>query len=332
MDAVIYGRGDPCRRGRQCRGPVVVCTAMGTPPVGSVLGELRVLLATTITRASEVTDLYGTWDTPRAHSPAGKELAAEEARRPDPQAGSWPWQLAPMIASWALQVAAEEARGFSAALDRDATSCAADVLCRAVLETSSLAWWLLAPDIDTETRLARSLVYRLQSAGHTRHAIKALDLGPGDSPAGYGELPEHVKRDINDAGLTWERRQHGGRQVLFCGEECWPSYTERAAGLVAEIWPQRKLPYAVLSAVAHGELLGLQRNLAPTPRGAGLRVAPGPATALWLWQDTYLVTGALVFTAGRAAAFLGLHDQLAAIDAWTAELNHRLPALRPSVP
>ena len=112
--------------------------------------------------------------------------------------------------------------------------------------------------------------------------------------------------------------------------EPWLNYTERAAKLVERIWPQRKLPYAVLSAVAHAEFLGLQRNLAPAPAGAqGLRPAAGPDTALWLWQDTYLVLGALVFTADRAASFLGFHDQLAALHALTEHLDQRLPALRP---
>lgn len=70
---------------------------------------------------------------------------------------------------------------------------------------------------------------------------------------------------------------------------------------VVKTWPQEKLPYAQLSAVAHAELLGLERNLA---RGEPLlRVAPDDDGA-WLWQDTYLVVGALIFIAHRAAAFL----------------------------
>ena len=114
-------------------------------------------------------------------------------------------------------------------------------------------------------------------------------------------------------GLTCERRRCGRRQVLFCGEEPWPSYTERAASLVARIWPQQKLPYAVLSAAIYGELLGLQRNLVRSlPGTRGLRVASNPGTAMCLWQDTYLVIGALAFTADRAAAFLGLNNQLTA--------------------
>lgn len=53
---------------------------------------------------------------------------------------------------------------------------------------------------------------------------------------------------------------------------------------------------------------------------------------MWLWQDTYLVTGALVFTSERAAAFLGLHDQLAAFQAWMADADCGLSLLQPSGP
>lgn len=111
---------------------------MAIPPADSLLGQLESVLTTTITMAQQVAG-DPSWDTPVAHSPAGMELTAEEARRPEPQTGGWPWLLGPMIASWALQVALEEAKGFAAVLDPDATSYAADVLCRGVLESSSLA-------------------------------------------------------------------------------------------------------------------------------------------------------------------------------------------------
>src|SRR5215469_7450663 len=257
---VSLGALGTCSPGRRRRS-VVVCTAMTAPPTDGPLGELGSLLDATITRVQQVTGAQSSWDTPRADSPAGVELAAEEARRPAPKEGSWPWLLAPMIASWALQVAVEEAKGFSAVLAPETTSYAADVLCRGVLETTSLAWWLLDPEIDSETRLARSLVYRLNSADQTERAIKALELEPEENRAEYGELPEDVKEAIASVGLIWERRTHEEPRGLFCGEERLPTYTERAASLVAKIWPQRRLPYAVLSAVTHGELLGLQRNL-----------------------------------------------------------------------
>ncbi len=307
--------------------------AMDTPPGDTMLTELRVFLTEAVTLALAVAGADNAWDTPWAHSPAGGELAAEEARRPAPATGSWPWLAAPMIARWSLQVAAAQATGFSAALSPGTTSYAADVLCRGVLETSSLAWWLLDPGIGAGQRLARSLVYRLHSAGQTERAINALELGPEDDRAEYGELPGDVKQDIEGAGLTWERGERGGRRVLSCGDEPWPSYTERVASLVAKVWPQRNLPYVVLSAVAHSELLGLQRNLVHSPPGTpGLRAAPDPATAMWLWQDSYLVLGALVFTTDRAAGFLGLQEEVAALHALTGQLDQRLPALRPDMP
>jgi hypothetical protein len=110
----------------------------------------------------------------------------------------------------------------------------------------------------------------------------------------------------------------------------WPSYTERSAALVENVWPQRRLPYAVLSAVAHAELLGMQRSLTQSAAGTlELRPAPGPCTALWLWHDTYLVLGVLVFSTERAVSFLGLHDQLTTLDDLREHLNQRLPGLRP---
>jgi hypothetical protein len=132
-------------------------------------------------------------------------------------------------------------------------------------------------------------------------------------------------------GLFSGSRKLNGRQALFCGDEPLPSYTERAASLAGVIWPQRKLPYAPLSATTHAELVGLQRNLGSSPREPSeLRVAPGSDTAMWLWQDTYLTIGALVFTASRAAGFLGLDHQTMVLQTWIAELDCRLPALRPT--
>jgi hypothetical protein len=288
----------------------------------TLLTELRDLLTETIKTARRVTDAHGAWERPAAHSQAGQELTLEEARRPEPLTGSWPWLLAPMIAKLALEDALEEAMGFSALLGHE-TSYAADVLCRAVLETSSLAWWLLEPDIDSKTRLARSLSYRLLSAEHRMKAIGALDLAPDEVPSEYGEVPEDVMKDITSAQLPVDERG----KVKFSGEEARPGYTQRVASLVVKIWPQQKVPYAQLSAVAHGEMLGLERNLAQgEPR---LRVAPADDD-VWPWQDTYLVVGALIFTAHRAAGFLDLRDQAAALYAWMEEGQQRLLAVRPS--
>lgn len=289
--------------------------------------ELRDLVANTVAVASSVTDADTAWTSPWADSPAGIELAAEEARRPEPQSGSWPWLAALLIGRWALQVTIEVARRLPALLVRDTTSYAADLLCRGVLETSSLAWWLLEPDIGPRRRLARSLVYRLHTARQTEKAVKALELGPDEEPTGYGESVTDVEDEVRELGWTLN-----GTSVSFDDvKESWPSYTERSAKLVENIWPQRKLPYAVLSAVAHGELLGMQRSLTQVDADTSmLRPAPGPHTVLWLWHDTYLVLGALVFSTDRAAGVLGLHDQLTSLDNLREHLNQRLPSLRPT--
>ena len=56
------------------------------------------------------------------------------------------------------------------------------------------------------------------------------------------------------------------------------SYTDRVPSLVVKTWPQEKLPYAQLSAVAHAQLVGLERNLT---RGEPLFAASCPATTAW---------------------------------------------------
>jgi hypothetical protein len=53
---------------------------------------------------------------------------------------------------------------------------------------------------------------------------------------------------------------------------------------------------------------------------------------VWLWQDTYLVVGALIFTAHRAATLLGLGEELTVLDGWMQECQHRLLHVRPKDP
>lgn len=187
---------------------------------------------------------------------------------------------------------------------------------------------MLDPDIDDDERLARALVYRLHTAGQTKRTVGHLELPDGEDRSEYGELRDDVAHEIRGLGQNWayDRRNcsvtHDGHTMT------WPGYTERVTLLVRFIWPQQKLPYAMLSAVAHAELLGLTRHLSAS--GSDLEPGPDPAdSALWLWQDVYLALGALLFTAERAASVLGCTDQTAALHAWTDVLNYTLPALRP---
>jgi hypothetical protein len=295
-----------------------------------MLDQLRVLLRSAIDTVHCVPYTNAAWNDLPVGSQAGAELMSEEGRRPAPQTGSWPWLGALLIGRWALQVTIEEAEALQALLKPDTTSYAADVLSRGVLESASLAWWLLDPDIDAQQRTARSLIYRLHSAAELERAVDALELDPREARSGYGESVADVQKEIAGAGVGWST---SGKQVLFGDrQERWPRYTARVATLVGAIWPKRDLPYRMLSAVAHAEVLGLTRNLASvTPGASALRPVPDDATTMWFWQDAYLASGALVLTAERAASFLGLEDQTARLAELISSLQHELSALRPEV-
>ncbi|MDA8266701.1 MAG: hypothetical protein M0T79_15445 [Actinomycetota bacterium] len=267
------------------------------------------------------------WMTPWRDSRAGRELAAEEARHPEPEPGSWPWLLAPLVARCALLVGVEEAKVLRLALDADATSYGADVLCRSLLESLSLMWWLLDPDVDAPGRRARGMLYKWRTAVQTQNAVQHVGVQPDGDPAEYGELPEQVERDAASFGLNLK-----GTPRDTCNGEGWPSYTERVAKLVSNIWPQPKLPYAVLSAVAHGELLGLTRNVGSKPEGAASLRPVQDASGTWLWYDAYLASGALLFSAERAADFLGLEEQMRTVQVGRAGIQESLKALRPTPP
>lgn len=203
----------------------------------TVVGELGALITKELELVNEVTSSLA-WDSPTRTSPAGNELVEEESL-PDRTSGSWPWLSGPLIARWALQLAAAEAEGFSAVLDLGTTSYAADVLCRSVLESTALTWWLLEPDIGSQKRVARALAYRLSSANETAKAVKHLGLPVDGDWSGYGELPDDVKKEIQQLGLSCTRGP-GGRPR--CGGEVLPSYTERIADLVGQVWPQPNTP------------------------------------------------------------------------------------------
>lgn len=296
----------------------------------SMTAELRRLLASAIDEVMELVDWEQAWEAPLADSEAGSEMAAENASR---ETQCWPWLLAGMFSRSALQVAVEHAKGLRTVIAHDATSYPADVLCRGVLECCSLAWWLLEPQIGPERRLCRVLVYRLHTAWQTEQAVATLDIDAEEDRSEYGELPPAVEKEIADLGLDFRPKRanvKGGRPrgPFSCGEEKWLSYASRTEALVGCFWREPRMPYAVLSAVAHGELLGLSRTM--TWRGGERQSRPAVGDAeLWLWHDAYLTLGAVIFTACRAAGWLGLRERLAALDALTGTLDDRLPKLRP---
>lgn len=313
--------------------------------------QVHALLVDAIAAARVVAEEDAAWEAPASGSQAAQEQAAENARWPAPEDkdGSWPWDGAPVTAHWALWTMIEEATALPALLSPQVASYAADVVCRAVLEAGSLTWWLLDPGCDATRRTARWLAWRLHTAEENRKAVNDLNFDPADEASEYGETVESVRQDITKLGWSVPQpkdacptnikhtgKNKAGSSVVFDPgkkPEPWRRPTERVADLVKNFWPQGGLPYRRLSAVSHAELLGLSLNLAPiSPDSSVLRPAPTPDAALWLWQDAYLVCGALVYTAGRAADFIGLDEYAAVLHALAGHLSQALATLRPAAP
>jgi hypothetical protein len=291
-----------------------------------LVDELQRCITKTVAVVRALTDTASCWDTPLASSEAGLEMAAEESAH---VLGSWPWLVAPMVSRWALQIAAEEAEGLSVVICQGAIPFASAVLCRAVLEHTSLAWWLLEPNIGAQRRAVRAMAYRLRTAQYTAKAVSYLELDPSELRSDYGELPDQVTRELGGLGTDWTCSE-SSRWVSHGGvKETCPSYTDRVGSLVGALWAEPRLPYAMLSAVAHGELLGLMRGL-PSPRlNSDVPPVADPG-GVWFWHDAALAVGALTFSTSRAARFLGIRKQLKQAQDWVSELADFLKSSGPT--
>ncbi|HTT92594.1 MAG TPA: hypothetical protein VMF65_23775 [Acidimicrobiales bacterium] len=269
-----------------------------------------------------------TWADPLRASRAGTELAEEEADHPQPETGSWPWLLTLRFSRLALKVAADEARWTALVIaDATSTSYAIDVLSRAVLEATSLVWWLLDPEIPRARRSARMLLYRLNGAREADKADRALRAGVNGAQAAEWEPPERVREEIRDYGFALS---HDDKSVTWDEEkEFLPGYTDRTSQFVKHVWSgdASGFAYRFLSAVAHAEVLGLVRNVELT--GGADHLQPEP---FWIWFDTYLTVGSLVLANHRAADFLGLKDCGERLSLWADYAQSRLQTLQPPTP
>jgi hypothetical protein len=291
-----------------------------------LIEELQNLLAETVGVVRELA-ASPAWD----HLPAGSESDLEvvaENSDASRQTGSWPWRSALMVARWALQLTAAEAEGMAAVL-RVGAPAAPDVLCRAALESAALAWWLLEPDIGSRRRLARALAYRLRSAIGNELTIEYLGLSADEDRSGYGDSRDEVITEITNLALDYKCDKYG-HHVHVDGERL-DSYAKRVSDLVQAVWPQPGLPYAMLSQVGHAELNGIVRGLDMSPPG-DFRSTADVAASFWAWHDTYLAVGAMVLSAHRAASFLGLDVETAAILKWMESSQRALRVLQPSDP
>lgn len=295
-----------------------------------MMRELRAIVGEATSIAAGIADEDGSWNSPLLRSQAGSELVEQEEQHPPPGTGSYPWRQASIIARAGLWAGIEEAKALQVALDVEKTSYGADVLCRAVLESLSLTWWLLDPEIDGAGRVARLFLFREHTAEETKRAVTSLGLGDDEDRSEYGELPSDVKKHAKQLGILLEDRNVVGRKVRCCGDQRWLSHTDRVAQLVEHVWRQGRMPYAVLSAVAHAELLGLTRNVGRTQPGEPPSFRPVPdRRGFWLWHDAYLAVGALLFAAERAAGFLGLTDRVSVVHAAKEDLQQQLWHLQP---
>jgi hypothetical protein len=279
--------------------------------------DLGALLSRVLLAARNLVDDEAAWSEPLAASQAGREMSAQDARTgTDRPTGSWPWLLAMIVARWTLRTAVEFATDFANLLANGGAASTTGVLCRAILEHTSLTFWLLAPDIDSDGRLARALNYQLHTARQTKRAFGRLGVDEDEDPAGYGEMPETVVEQIRALGCSVT--ETGG---IRCGASCvdWPRYSDRVEQLVRFIWPQHKLPYAVLSAIGHAELLGFHRMGMPGDANDPQQLAQS-GTPEWLRWDAYLALGALVLSVERTNVFLGRPNQAAELRVLAARL------------
>ncbi len=136
--------------------------------------------------------------TPWCAPPTGSDAAGDLAGS---QWGEAPVRNALDIAWMAIGAAASEILAFSAVLPGARTCYASEVLARAVLESASLALWLLEPGIGPRTRVARSIAYRLNGAMHMESALDHLTLREGEQRSDYGELREDVVEDASGLEL-----------------------------------------------------------------------------------------------------------------------------------
>lgn len=181
--------------------------------------ELRAIVGEATSIAAGIADEDGPWNSPLLRSQAGSELAEqEEEQHPPPGTGSYPWRQASIIARAGLWAGIEEAKALQVALDVEKTSYGADVLCRAVLESLSLTWWLLDPEIDGAGRVARLFLFREHTAEETKRAVTSLGLGDDEDRSEYGELPSDVKKHAKQLGILLEDRKVVGRKVRCCGD------------------------------------------------------------------------------------------------------------------
>lgn len=294
----------------------------GTP----LVAELLALISETLDQLDVLLE-HGIWCVPGRGSEAAADLANREVGR-----GNTPWGDEPIrdvheIAWMALGAAVEQTRGFRDLMShRPRTPFALEVLCRAVLDSSSLAYWLLHEGLSARTRVARQLVYRLNGARWMEKALDNLILGPGELRSEYGELKDEVLAAATDLGLQVSMPK------MTVDDEGYLGYLARTQELSVHISWIPGVHYQVYSGVVHAELWGLWRGYAQVPREGHRHDRFERVCSPAVMHDaTRTLLGPLVIAAARAASYLGAEQILGQIQEWAGALDTELDTLRPPV-
>lgn len=177
---------------------------------------------------------------------AKSQAAEESATFPDTEA-VW---TAYSQASLAITVAGDNTFAIERALTEPVMTVAPWVLARAVLESASVAAWLLDPKIDARTRVSRSMSLRLE---HLRdqltYARSALARHP-EADKDFTKAIAAVKRRINGLPIVARKRgitpRHDKKRKLIGFPDATPAFTDLADNL------GEGDTYRLLSGLAHG--------------------------------------------------------------------------------
>jgi hypothetical protein len=176
----------------------------------------------------------------------GSQAEVESATFPDAEAA----RTAYAPASLAITVAGDNMFAIGRALTEPVLTVAPWVLARAVLESASVAAWLLDPKIDARTRVSRSMSLRLK---HLRDELtyvrSALDRRPVAKQALTVAIPT-VENQINGLSMVAQKRgitlRQDSRGNLIGFPDAVPAFTVLADNL------GEADTYRLLSGLAHG--------------------------------------------------------------------------------
>ena len=177
---------------------------------------------------------------------ADSQAAVESATFPDTEA-VW---TAYSQASLAITVAGDNTFAIERALKEPVMTVAPWVLARAVLESASVAAWLLDPKIDARTRVSRSMSLRLKhlrdQLTYARSALERRPVAEEDLKAAIPKVEDRIKGLSVVAQKRGIIPKHAKKGKLIGFPDAAPAFTDLADAL------GEGDTYRLLSGLAHG--------------------------------------------------------------------------------